>query len=102
MQTNPAANYSWWDSLGLRDKNETKFLRKGTVRLLNSRTNNYSRIIAVWPSHRFSFVIKSKILISQVKLATGDNYYSDEQNEKMDQLCRDKFEKHGLHFTYDL
>ncbi len=29
MQTNPAANYEWWDALGLRDKSETKFLRKG-------------------------------------------------------------------------
>ena len=29
MQKNPRTNYSWWDGLGLRKKNSTRFLRKG-------------------------------------------------------------------------
>ncbi len=29
MKSNPATNYEHWDSLGLRDKSETTFMRKG-------------------------------------------------------------------------
>jgi hypothetical protein len=31
MKDNPTVNYSWWDSLGLRRKEESEFLRKGVV-----------------------------------------------------------------------
>jgi hypothetical protein len=31
MSVNPAVNYSHWDDLGIRNKNETPFLRKGQV-----------------------------------------------------------------------
>jgi len=31
MSKNPAVNYSHWDELGLRNKNETPFMRKGKV-----------------------------------------------------------------------
>ncbi|ELU09282.1 hypothetical protein CAPTEDRAFT_151859 [Capitella teleta] len=31
MKKNPAANYSWWDEYGLRNKDSTPFLRKGHV-----------------------------------------------------------------------
>jgi len=29
MKSNPTTNYSQWDSLGIRDKNESNFMRKG-------------------------------------------------------------------------
>ena len=29
MSNDPLFNYSWWDELGLRKKDEAKFLRKG-------------------------------------------------------------------------
>lgn len=31
MKANPTTNYQHWDSLGLRDKNETNFMRKGSL-----------------------------------------------------------------------
>lgn len=31
MAQNPSVNYSHWDDLGLRDKNESHFMRKGRV-----------------------------------------------------------------------
>ena len=69
MQSNPAANYSWWDSLGLRDKNETTFLRKGSA---FKRCNEYlfysiSKVnVAV-----ISVCNKKKLIIPQVKLVIG-------------------------------
>ena len=33
MKKNPLSNYSWWNDLGLRDKNESDFLRKGSALL---------------------------------------------------------------------
>ena len=29
MKENPSVNYSWWDDLGLRNKREAHFMRKG-------------------------------------------------------------------------
>lgn len=31
MQNNPLVNYSWWDELGFRKKDEAHFLRKGIL-----------------------------------------------------------------------
>ena len=33
MKENPRTNYQHWDNLGLRDKNETTFMRKGVISL---------------------------------------------------------------------
>ncbi|ESO02472.1 hypothetical protein HELRODRAFT_65652 [Helobdella robusta] len=32
MKDNPSVNYSWWDDLGIRNKKEANFMRKGLVR----------------------------------------------------------------------
>ncbi len=43
-------------------------------------------------------------LCSQLPGQVGDwrNYYSEEQSQRMDNICADKFGQNGVHFTYQL
>ena len=53
MKNDPRTNYEHWDTFGLRNKNETKFMRKGEVGNFKTHMNDsIQQEIETWISQQ--------------------------------------------------
>ncbi len=78
MKSNPSTNYSWWDELGLRDKKETQFFRKGgsTSRFF-SPISPVSLCIWHYMYFHFFFTFPMQYLLMFLSWATWSSFFSE-------------------------